>query len=77
MPGPFPGMDPYLESPALWRGVPQGLITFLNQTLNDRLPNGFSADRGERVYLAGPELNVLPDVLVREEGGGGCLRGWD
>ena len=28
MPSPFPGMDPYLEHPALWPSVHQGLITF-------------------------------------------------
>jgi hypothetical protein len=28
MPSPFPGMDPYLESPELWRGFHARLITY-------------------------------------------------
>ena len=38
MPSPFPGMDPYLEHPALWPGVHQGLITFMWSALNAMLP---------------------------------------
>ena len=30
---PFPGMDPYLEHPALWPGVHQSLITYLRDAL--------------------------------------------
>jgi Protein of unknown function (DUF4058) len=29
MPSPFPGMDPYLEEPSQWPGVPQRLITYM------------------------------------------------
>lgn len=40
MPGPFPGMDPYLESPTRWQGVhnslANGVMTFLNTILPDR-----------------------------------------
>jgi hypothetical protein len=27
MPGPFPGMDPYLEDPVYWPDIHQSLIT--------------------------------------------------
>lgn len=58
MPGPFPGMDPYLESRALWRGVYQGLIFALNQQLNTVLPPGFSASMDERAS-GEPFIEVL------------------
>jgi hypothetical protein len=67
MPGPFPGMDPYLEQSALWRGVHQGLIFAVNQRLNAALPPGFSANMEERVYIAGPDFGTYPDVTVRRE----------
>lgn len=34
MPGPFPGMDPYLENPNSWQGTHNKLITHLEETLN-------------------------------------------
>lgn len=64
MPGPFPGMDPYLESRSLWRGVHQGLITFINQQLNDTLPSGFAANMDERCYVAHWRADLYPDVAV-------------
>jgi hypothetical protein len=33
MPSPFPGMNPYLEVPALWAGVHHGLMTELARSL--------------------------------------------
>ena len=43
MPSPFPGMDPYLEDPAHWRGVHAALIVACYETLNALLPDGFIA----------------------------------
>src|SRR5437016_2274445 len=64
MPGPFPGMDPYLEEPALWPGVHQGLITGIRAALNATLPPGYVADMGERVYVVQPGRSLYPDVAV-------------
>ncbi len=40
MPSPFPGMDPYLEAPDIWRGfhhlLADEIITQLNTTLSPR-----------------------------------------
>src|SRR2546427_8972575 len=66
MPSPFPGMDPYLEHPALWPGVHQGLITYMQAVLNTLLPPGYVADIGERLYVVQPERSIYPDVIVVE-----------
>ena len=64
MPGPFPGMDPYLEIPFIWSGIHQRLITGLSDTLNEVLPPGFISDIGERTLLMKPERGIYPDVVT-------------
>jgi len=64
VPGPFPGVDPYLENPLYWRGFHNGLITFTTAALNAVLPAGFAANYEERVYVIPPERSLYPDVLV-------------
>jgi hypothetical protein len=66
MPSPFPGMDPYLEHPALWPGVHQRLITYIGDVLNATLPPRYIADIGERLYIVQPERNIYPDVVILE-----------
>ena len=66
MPGPFPGMDPYLEHPALWPGTHQGLITYIHEALNALLPPGFAASMNERIYVVQPGRSIYPDVAVLE-----------
>jgi hypothetical protein len=63
-------MDPYLEHPALWPGVHQGLITYTQAALNALLPPRYVADIGERLYVVQPERNVYPDVVVVEHPSG-------
>ena len=48
MRNPFPGMNPYLEDPALWGGVHHLLMSALHQQLNQRLPEGYVALVEER-----------------------------
>jgi hypothetical protein len=66
MPGPFPGMDPYLEHPARWPGMHQRLITNISNVLNDLLPPPYIADIGERLYVLQPERSIYPDVVLVE-----------
>lgn len=66
MPSPFPGMDPYLEHPALWPGVHQGIIASARAMLNATLPLQYVADIGERLYVVQPERSIYPDVVVVE-----------
>ena len=86
MPSPFPGMDPYLEHPGLWPGVHQRLITYIADELNSRLPPGYIADIGERLYVVEPDRSIYPDAIIleqplasaiRSEGRGGVMTASD
>ncbi len=70
MPGPFPGMDPYLEDPALWPGLHDGLIYTLSAELNANLPEGYYSRRQLRLYVIQEDRDILPDVIVSQEGTG-------
>ena len=69
---PFPGMNPYLESPRRWRGVHASLIAVCAELLNQSLPSGFAAEIDERLYVVDPSRDVFPDVavLTRPSAGG-------
>jgi Protein of unknown function (DUF4058) len=67
MPTPFPGMDPYLEHPALWPDVHNGLIAELRNTLASQLRPRYYVALEERTYLAesaGLTFVSRPDVTV-------------
>jgi Protein of unknown function (DUF4058) len=66
MPSPFPGMDPYLEHPAIWLGVHQRCITYVGDALDAVLPAHYIADIGERLYIIQPERSIDPDVAILE-----------
>ena len=68
MPSPFPGMDPFLETPELWRDVHHGLISQIRGTLNSALRPHYVARVALRVYVSdeddpGREA-IIPDVRV-------------
>ncbi|GET42605.1 hypothetical protein MiSe_74230 [Microseira wollei NIES-4236] len=68
MPSPFPGMNPYLEHPALWSGIHHRLITAIANDLNPHLRPKYIAAIEERVYEMSGEKSVLvgiPDVAVQ------------
>ncbi|BAS28494.1 DUF4058 family protein [Limnochorda pilosa] len=52
MPSPFPGMDPYLESPEFWPGVHHLLISTILEILNPALLPRYACRVEERVYVA-------------------------
>ena len=64
MPGPFPGMDPYLEDPAHWPDVHQSLITYIRDELQPYLRPRYHARIGERVYILEPPQLFYPDVTI-------------
>ena len=64
MPGPFPGMDPYLENRILWNGIHQGLISNIRDVLNAQLPPNYIADIGERVILTTPSHDYYPHANI-------------
>lgn len=68
MANPFPGMNPYLELPARWQSFHHRFITYLADALDLLLPDDYSADIGERVYVATPPKGMYPDVFVVKHG---------
>jgi hypothetical protein len=69
---PFPGMDPYLETAALWSDVHARFITYLSDAINDYLPSDYEARIDEKVNLieiAPPRRKLIePDVAVTQRG---------
>jgi hypothetical protein len=57
MPSPFPGMDPYLEAPAIWPDFHNALAGEIRGALNQTLP---------RPYYA--RLEMRPEIGIVEEG---------
>ena len=70
MPSPFPGMDPYLESPVIWPDVHHGLISGIQAELNPGLRPGYVARVELRVYISDDEdpgrEALVPDVRVEK-----------
>lgn len=71
MPSPFPGMDPYLESPAFWRDFHSRFINACSEYLADRLPADYEARIDEQVRLVevpgARDRDVLPDIAVMHD----------
>lgn len=68
MPSPFPGMDPYLESPAIWPDVHHGLISEIQAALNPCLRPRYVARVELRIYISDDDdpgrAALVPDVRV-------------
>jgi hypothetical protein len=62
----FPGMDPYLENPAVFPGIHGPMVVYLRDQLAPLLRPRYAASAGERVYIEGPqERPIVPDVWLR------------
>jgi Protein of unknown function (DUF4058) len=71
MASPFPGMDPYLETPDRWHNVHDNLATEIQAQLAPLIRPRYYADQEPRfVYNAGVDIvtkhQALPDVSVVE-----------
>ncbi len=64
MPSPFPGMDPYLEHPAIFPDLHDRMITNLSESLQAALPSPYFAAIGDRVWVEVSEREIGPDVKV-------------
>ncbi len=64
MPSPFPGMDPWLEHPALWPDVHRNLISVFQELLTPQVAPDFYVRGEERVYITGLSTPIEPDVFV-------------
>ena len=51
MPSPFPGMDPYLESPDIFPDFHDSFITYLREALQATLPARYFAALGRRLWI--------------------------
>ncbi len=51
----FPGMDPYLENPAVFPGIHTRMIVYMADLMVPLLRPRYIASTGERVYVEGPE----------------------
>ncbi|NUM45264.1 MAG: DUF4058 family protein [Anaerolineales bacterium] len=66
---PFPGIDPWLEQPGVWKNLHTSLITGLRDHLTTLLAPRYFVDIEQRTYITSvwPEEIVEPDVhIVRE-----------
>jgi hypothetical protein len=64
MPGPFPGMDPYLENPVLFPDLHDAMITYLREALQGQLPEPYYAGIGSQTWVEVGERYIDPDVNV-------------
>ncbi|MBV7333204.1 DUF4058 family protein [Chloroflexi bacterium TSY] len=67
MPTPFPGMDPYLERPSIWKQVHTNLIVDIQRYLAPILRPKYRVAIEQRTYVSvvgGIELIGEPDVSV-------------
>jgi hypothetical protein len=77
MPCPFPGMDPYIERPAIWPDFHDSLITHIRGVLQPLLKPKYVALVQERLYVTESERPIYPDAAVirarspRRRSGGG------
>lgn len=75
MPSPFPGMDPWLERPAVFPDFHTAFITTLRVVLNAQLPPPFYAGVSTRVWMEESERRVEPDVDVLKPSNGPAAGG--
>src|SRR5439155_25358177 len=61
----FPGMDPYLEDPQIWPGVHAALIVYIRDQLQPALRPRYIAAIEERVFVEGPDREIVPDVWLK------------
>jgi hypothetical protein len=76
MRSPFPGMDPYLESPEFWPDFHSTFINCWREAIAGLLPGGYEARLDERVSLveipppeeweAKAEKQIRPDVAITQ-----------
>ncbi len=64
MPSPFPGMDPFLETPAIFPDFHDGFVAAMREALQPQLPQPYYAALGRRAWVEISERFIGPDVSV-------------
>lgn len=72
MPSPFPGMNPYLEQPAVWEDFHNRLATYISEDLSPLVRPNFFVKLEEKVFIHEPSYDERrkalgkPDVSIVE-----------
>lgn len=66
MPCPFPGMDPYIERPAIWADFHDRLIAAISAALQPLLRPKYAALVQDRLYVVESRRAIRPDVALVE-----------
>lgn len=61
---PFPGMDPFIERPAIWSDFHDSLIAEIRRELQPLLRPKYVAVSQERLYVVESDRPIYPDVSV-------------
>jgi hypothetical protein len=61
---PFPGMDPYIERPAIWADFHDRLITHICEMLQPLLRPRYLAITQERLYVVESDRPIRPDIGI-------------
>ncbi len=61
---PFPGMDPYVERPAIWPDFHNRFISYLREVLQPTLRPRYAALGQERRYVVDSGRSIWPDVSI-------------
>jgi Protein of unknown function (DUF4058) len=64
MRSPFPGMNPFLETPYHWQPFHTMYLASLQRLLSTTLPPGFISRPEQRVYIVPDEREIRPDAIV-------------
>ncbi|MEZ6131838.1 MAG: DUF4058 family protein [Planctomycetaceae bacterium] len=64
MKSPFPGMDPFLENPAVFPDFHDAFIAYLREAIQPGLPEPYYAALGRRSWVEISERFIGPDVNV-------------
>lgn len=65
---PFPGMDPYLERPAIWPDFHDSLIAYIREALQQHLRPRYVALTQDRLFVVEHDRPIQPDVSIIETG---------
>jgi hypothetical protein len=60
----FPGMDPYLENPKLWPPMHSRMLVYMADKLQSLMGRRYITSVEERIYVEGPDREVIPDIWV-------------
>ena len=63
---PFPGMDPYIERPAIWADFHDRLITAVSASLQPLLRPKYAALVQDRLFVVESNRPIWPDVSIVE-----------